>query len=115
MIRRPPTSTRTDTLFPYTTLFRSGLDGDRAVVGQRLAQLADRRRDRVGDRDPVVPDLALDLLARDDLAGVSQQQRQQFQRLGLQADRSAVDREFVCRFVEFAGAEAPAIVLLAIR
>src|SRR3546814_15911868 len=24
MIRRPPGSTRTDTLFPYTTLFRSG-------------------------------------------------------------------------------------------
>src|SRR3546814_12059667 len=24
MIRRPPRSTRTDTLFPYTTLFRSG-------------------------------------------------------------------------------------------
>src|SRR3546814_1498944 len=29
MIRRPPRSTRTDTLFPYTTLFRSG-----ALVGQ---------------------------------------------------------------------------------
>src|SRR3546814_2545099 len=29
MIRRPPRSTRTDTLFPYTTLFRSdGLAGD---------------------------------------------------------------------------------------
>src|SRR3546814_16159693 len=29
MIRRPPRSTRTDTLFPYTTLFRStGKDGD---------------------------------------------------------------------------------------
>src|SRR3546814_3050752 len=30
MIRRPPRSTRTDTLFPYTTLFRSitGLDYD---------------------------------------------------------------------------------------
>src|SRR3546814_2889287 len=27
MIRRPPRSTRTDTLFPYTTLFRSDLDG----------------------------------------------------------------------------------------
>src|SRR3546814_6279077 len=27
MIRRPPRSTRTDTLFPYTTLFRSMLDG----------------------------------------------------------------------------------------
>src|SRR3546814_7807765 len=25
MIRRPPRSTRTDTLFPYTTLFRAGL------------------------------------------------------------------------------------------
>src|SRR3546814_18126925 len=26
MVRRPPISTRTDTLFPYTTLFRSSLD-----------------------------------------------------------------------------------------
>src|SRR3546814_7137705 len=26
MIRRPPRSTRTDTLFPYTTLFRSKID-----------------------------------------------------------------------------------------
>src|SRR3546814_15379920 len=28
MIRRPPRSTRTDTLFPYTTLFRSQLGAD---------------------------------------------------------------------------------------
>src|SRR3546814_9445353 len=28
MIRRPPRSTRTDTLFPYTTLFRSSHLGD---------------------------------------------------------------------------------------
>src|SRR3546814_11124338 len=28
MIRRPPRSTRTDTLFPYTTLFRSVLGED---------------------------------------------------------------------------------------
>src|SRR3546814_5279248 len=27
MIRRPPRSTRTDTLFPYTTLFRSTIGG----------------------------------------------------------------------------------------
>src|SRR3546814_3799642 len=27
MIRRPPRSTRTDTLFPYTTLFRSRFEG----------------------------------------------------------------------------------------
>src|SRR3546814_14596458 len=31
MIRRPPRSTRTDTLFPYTTLFRS--DRDWAAIG----------------------------------------------------------------------------------
>src|SRR3546814_13976737 len=31
MIRRPPRSTRTDTLFPYTTLFRSGLAADQAA------------------------------------------------------------------------------------
>src|SRR3546814_12744737 len=29
MLRRPPRSTRTDTLFPYTTLFRSWLGVDR--------------------------------------------------------------------------------------
>src|SRR3546814_3945481 len=30
MIRRPPRSTRTDTLFPYTTLFRSHAEGREA-------------------------------------------------------------------------------------
>src|SRR3546814_20834167 len=39
MIRRPPSSTRTDTLFPYTTLFRS--------LG--------RRRDLPGTRDARQP------------------------------------------------------------
>src|SRR3546814_1495269 len=38
MIRRPPRSTRTDTLFPYTTLFRSvghrGIDGDADAAHQ---------------------------------------------------------------------------------
>src|SRR3546814_4466739 len=33
MIRRPPRSTRTDTLFPYTTLFRSGCDDERPRRG----------------------------------------------------------------------------------
>src|SRR3546814_2020048 len=44
MIRRPPRSTRTDTLFPYTTLFRSGdrvhqvglAKADAAVQEQRI-------------------------------------------------------------------------------
>src|SRR3546814_3754531 len=40
MIRRPPRSTRTDTLFPYTTLFRSPLrqpDAGRSRVAWALA------------------------------------------------------------------------------
>src|SRR3546814_8434602 len=63
MIRRPPRSTRTDTLFPYTTLFRSRprrsagrrslleilqqrLDLVDIVVGQRVAlgEMRDQRR-----------------------------------------------------------------------
>src|SRR3546814_1024923 len=32
MIRRPPRSTRTDTLFPYTTLFRSAFDRREGVL-----------------------------------------------------------------------------------
>src|SRR3546814_17854945 len=39
MIRRPPRSTRTDTLFPYTTLFRSNLLGDE-TLGNRVARQA---------------------------------------------------------------------------
>src|SRR3546814_1454298 len=37
MIRRPPRSTRTDTLFPYTTLFRSAADRVRVRAALRLA------------------------------------------------------------------------------
>src|SRR3546814_8471176 len=44
MIRRPPRSTRTDTLFPYTTLFRS------VGAGQQLGQ-------GVGRLDVAVPQL----------------------------------------------------------
>src|SRR3546814_15117239 len=44
MYRRPPRSTRTDTLFPYTTLFRSVLAEDRQFVGDReLGRLAGQR------------------------------------------------------------------------
>src|SRR3546814_10863531 len=47
MIRRPPRSTRTDTLFPYTPLFRSqllvahriGLEGIRRLHGDQAEQL----------------------------------------------------------------------------
>src|SRR3546814_14513267 len=43
MIRRPPRSTRTDTLFPYTTLFRSGQFRRSLSAGTAVK---DRRRDQ---------------------------------------------------------------------
>src|SRR3546814_12538285 len=45
MIRRPPRSTRTDTLFPYTTLFRSVLA---AAGAERQRQLDQDRAARAG-------------------------------------------------------------------
>src|SRR3546814_2374480 len=54
MIRRPPRSTRTDTLFPYTTLFRSpaGQAATRPQPHRRLvaARLPDRARSGVPTR-----------------------------------------------------------------
>src|SRR3546814_18995025 len=45
MLRRPPRSTRTDTLFPYTTLFRSrGVAG--CLVDQERGDAVDGRSDR---------------------------------------------------------------------
>src|SRR3546814_17496004 len=41
MIRRPPRSTRTDTLVPYTTLFRSGERGRQRLAGRRRCRQHD--------------------------------------------------------------------------
>src|SRR3546814_20158518 len=61
MIRRPPRSTRTDTLFPYTTRFRSGEDrqllfdrADHAVAGRAVAR-GDVAAAAVGRGVDVVP------------------------------------------------------------
>src|SRR3546814_4618159 len=70
MIRRPPRSTRTDTLFPYTTLFRSdsglGIAADQAArrkkavhrfpeaLGTRLAGPVRYRRTRAGVPWPIM-------------------------------------------------------------
>src|SRR3546814_5403099 len=42
MIRRPPRSTRTDTLFPYTTLFRSTPKGNHRAVRKRRGPCPER-------------------------------------------------------------------------
>src|SRR3546814_3337666 len=49
MIRRPPRSTRTDTLFPYTTLFRSRRG--RAGQGRGRRHAGDRRCRGQGEQD----------------------------------------------------------------
>src|SRR3546814_11182908 len=41
MIRRPPRSTRTDTLFPYTTLFRSGCAKTNNITAHKANELFD--------------------------------------------------------------------------
>src|SRR3546814_2067041 len=43
MIRPPPRSTRTDTLFPYTTLFRSPRPAHRATAASRALRHESRR------------------------------------------------------------------------
>src|SRR3546814_6144585 len=61
MIRRPPRSTRTDTLFPYTTLFRSSFpschDPSAAEQCRRAAEPRRVRRSRAwrrrDQRDPL--------------------------------------------------------------
>src|SRR3546814_3724943 len=54
MIPRPPRSTRTDTLFPYTTLFRSGLE-------DRQRALVEGAEHRVVDHDVAAGDLEVEV------------------------------------------------------
>src|SRR3546814_20430175 len=57
MIRRPPRSTRTDTLFPYTTLFRSPEAGGNRRLRDRAGQSPGARfvpdQGPVGDHAPM--------------------------------------------------------------
>src|SRR3546814_7061671 len=57
MLRRPPRSTRTDTLFPYTTLFRflPVGDGARAGLHDRAATYRDGRRRALRSAAPAAP------------------------------------------------------------
>src|SRR3546814_1067993 len=72
MIRRPPRSTRTDTLFPYTTLFRSNdllfldLAEVRALLGEDEgvgSGLADLVREEMAKCDPDDVEFELDMSA----------------------------------------------------
>src|SRR3546814_18283713 len=57
MIRRPPRSTRTDTLFPYTTLFRSSVvdslnsESTTNHSGREMTAIANIFQDKLEDMD----------------------------------------------------------------
>src|SRR3546814_2899350 len=55
MIRRPPRSTRTDTLFPYTTLFRSVVPGQREDDEGLIVEVAPVVERQALPRHPVAP------------------------------------------------------------
>src|SRR3546814_9976355 len=59
MIRRPPRSTRTDTLFPYTTLFRS--PEDKAIWREQFDHYVFENDGSVTDH---IPEKARSILAR---------------------------------------------------
>src|SRR3546814_344157 len=104
MIRRPPRTRRTDTLFPYATLFRSpgregGVRGIDGATGLARAHVRDRAQHRAGGR---VGDLAraaavgvaplpADQAARAQQAGIGQRQRGR-RRGGVRAHASGSSR-----------------------
>src|SRR3546814_8464214 len=63
MIRRPPRSTRTDTLFPYTTLFRSigGREAGTFFQGDRRFDITVRLPDHVRDNIQAIQQLPIAL------------------------------------------------------
>src|SRR3546814_2134777 len=74
MVRRPPRSTRTDTLFPYTTLFRSA-GGDADAVPLRAARAFDQGAAQAfGDFDRIVQ-VVVGQADHEFLAAESRQQR----------------------------------------
>src|SRR3546814_19664306 len=67
MIRRPPRSTRTDTLLPYTTLFRSHHASTRF---RGRAQVLSVETERSGPLDPALPERAAILDVELGIAGI---------------------------------------------
>src|SRR3546814_5713431 len=78
MIRRPPRSTRTDTLFPYTTLFRSSLlkqlDGEVAPDARKMIEEARAAID-AANQNMLASGSPLQRNAQDTLASVERMAR----------------------------------------
>src|SRR3546814_15407575 len=100
MIRRPPRSTRTDTLFPYTTLFRSGREEGVGGILDQFGRTPRGEQDRRFVEEQRAVDLAHDLAA-EIVLGADDDAVRAFE----VADRSAFEigrawcRERVCQYV----------------
>src|SRR3546814_10224520 len=95
MIRRPPRSTRTDTLFPYTTLFRSKIDEVvtlKVLSGREVSIPYSRKMEEnslAGDRRKIsslihhseVKQRVSDITARDESRGRSEEHTSELQSL----------------------------------
>src|SRR3546814_11807062 len=112
MIRRPPRSTRTDTLFPFTTLFRSAEFGDPSVIrdagrqgmlGKRGYELVSRHAPLAGCLIPVeakasdLPDIRP--CGDGPVAEKGIQVAEQMRAVGWQQIGRASCRERVCQYV----------------
>src|SRR3546814_9753393 len=75
MIRRPPRSTRTDTLFPYTTLFRSYIVSDSGAItvpligavdaeGRTVAELEEEIARQLSEGILVNPNVTAEVVTR---------------------------------------------------
>src|SRR3546814_17326419 len=65
MIRLPPISTRTDTLFPYTTLFRSIRLNEGSGMGSAIIENPDGMQSSFAVGDAILPGVVLKAVAFD--------------------------------------------------
>src|SRR3546814_3987015 len=113
MIRRPPRSTRTDTLFPSTTLFRSATGGGTITGPQQLFLVED---------DPTVAEVVTGLLraqghavvhAAHGLAALSETAARSFDLALLDLDLPGLDGLALARQLRTSGFTAPLLAVTA--
>src|SRR3546814_12274728 len=94
MIRRPPRSTRTDTLFPYTTLFRSdrGPDTDLGVGGkQSVEDSGDAHQDEAEHQQLLAADAVAEMAEHDP----ADRAREEAPRIGGEGEQAAHQRLYL--------------------
>src|SRR3546814_11927016 len=97
MIRRPPRSTRTDTLFPDTTLFRSRCR--RPLLGRALFRdrgIGDEDLDRLFAIDPANEFIDISALARGEEGERRAREAVGYGQIDIAPHRFVDDREIVC-------------------